>query len=161
MSTTSQPVAVITGSKDALGEAPSDNAAAGLLVATWCRSVGSTWTLELHELHQNTTLGTIRDWISSGVPILQPAPSTTLARALLAEHGLELIRDSATGLSTHTRRPIGYVRAITAPTARGREGNWATRLPRSAVPVLRRIQEVHGPGADLQHKGHGGPIEGH
>jgi hypothetical protein len=37
-----------------------------VLVAVWCRSVGTTWTLELHELDSGMTLGTLVDWISSG-----------------------------------------------------------------------------------------------
>jgi hypothetical protein len=43
-----------------------------VLVAVWCRSVGTTWTLELHELDPGMTLGTLVDWISSGMPTCQP-----------------------------------------------------------------------------------------
>ncbi len=57
--------------------------------AVWCSSVGSTWTLELRELDDNTPLGRVRDWISSGVPISQPEP-TALAYQLLAARGLRL-----------------------------------------------------------------------
>ncbi|MGH3549223.1 MAG: hypothetical protein ACRDQU_14155 [Pseudonocardiaceae bacterium] len=98
----------ITGGKDAFRRAPLGDAAAGVLAAVWCRSVGSVWTLELRELDRDTPLGTIRDWISSGVPISQPRPSEELARALLAEHGLQLVRDPSTDLGTHTRHGIGY-----------------------------------------------------
>lgn len=82
------------------------------LAAVWCRSVGTTWTLELHELDRDTTLGAIVDWISSGVPVSQPAPDE-LARELLAERGLRLIRDSSAGPRTHSRHRIGYVCADT------------------------------------------------
>lgn len=51
------------------------------MAAVWCRSVGTSWTLELHGLDGGTALGTILDWISSGVPIAQPEPDT-LAREL-------------------------------------------------------------------------------
>jgi len=93
----------------------SDDAAAAVLAVLWCRSVGSAWTLELRELDRDTPLGTIRDWINSGVPISQPMPPETLARALLAEHGLHLVRVSSTDRVTHTRRGVGYVRAAPHP----------------------------------------------
>jgi len=109
MNTTApQPASGTTGSKNPVRRAPS---AAEVMAAVWCRSVGSAWTLELRELDRDTGLGPIRDWISSGVPISQQVPPETLARSLLAEHGLALIRVPATGPGTHTRRPIGYVRA--------------------------------------------------
>jgi hypothetical protein len=101
-----------TGTGDAPKPPPLDNAMAGLLVAVWCRAVGSVWTLELREPSEDTPLGTIKDWISSGVPISQPPPQT-LARALLAEHGLTLVGDLSTTPSTPTRHPIGYVCTIT------------------------------------------------
>ena len=67
MSATAPEAAVtITGRKDAVGRSPSDDAAAGVLVAVWCRSVGTSWTLELRGLDRDTALGTVRDWISSG-----------------------------------------------------------------------------------------------
>ncbi len=58
------------------------------LVAVWCRSVGATWTLELHELGSRMTLGALVDWISSGVPTSQPQPDEALVRQLLADRGL-------------------------------------------------------------------------
>ncbi|MGH3669271.1 MAG: hypothetical protein ACRDSH_01355 [Pseudonocardiaceae bacterium] len=109
----------ITGGKDELARAPSDDVAAGVLAAVWCRSVGTCWTLELRELDSDTRLGTIKDWISSGVPISQPAPPESLARELLAEQGLRLVRDPSAGPGTHTRHGIGYARAPIAPSARG------------------------------------------
>ncbi|MGH4022238.1 MAG: hypothetical protein ACREX8_22310 [Gammaproteobacteria bacterium] len=70
--------------------------------------MGGTWTLELHELDRGTTLGTMVDWISSGVPVSQPEPGE-LAHELLAERDLHLFSDSSVGPSTHSRRGIGYV----------------------------------------------------
>jgi hypothetical protein len=133
MTTTApQPAVRTTEVGNAPGGAPLDNAAAGALIAVWCRSVGSAWTLELREPNQDTPLGTIRDWISSGVPISQPPPPQTLARALLAEHGLTLVGDLSTSPGTPTRHPIGYVCAIT-------ELHHAGLTALSAARVGRRI----------------------
>jgi hypothetical protein len=82
-----------------------------LWAAVWCSSVGSTWTLELRELDDNTRLGSIRDWISSSVPISQPEP-TALAYQLLAARGLRLYSES-TGWGTRSRHCVGYVCAET------------------------------------------------
>jgi hypothetical protein len=97
-------------SEYAVRRPPSDGAtaAAPVMAAMWCRSVGSSWTLELRELDGGTALGTILDWISSGVPIAQPEPDT-LARELVAERGLQLFRNSSAGPCTDSRRGIGYV----------------------------------------------------
>jgi hypothetical protein len=81
---------------------------APVLAAVWCCSVGATWTVELHELNSDATLGPIVDWISSGVPISEPEPTTALARELLTEHGFQLIPDSSPGPSSLHRRGIGY-----------------------------------------------------
>ncbi len=61
-------------SRNEVAEPSSDNgaSAAHVLAAVWCRSVGTSWTLELHELGGGTAPGKIMDWISSGVPIGQP-----------------------------------------------------------------------------------------
>lgn len=88
------------------GEVPPDSAP--VLAAMWCRSVGSTWTLELHQLRRGTPHTTLTDWISSGVPISQPEPPEALARDLLAQRGLHLFRDPLTGPCTGSRRGIGY-----------------------------------------------------
>ena len=80
-----------------------------MLLAVWCSSVGSTWTLELREADRDTTLGTLVDWISSGVPTSQPPPDQAVTRALLAEHGLHLYPDTDTRPCTDSRRSIGYV----------------------------------------------------
>lgn len=83
-------------------------ASAPVLAAIWCRSVGTSWTLELHELGPGMARGKIMDRISSGVPISQPEPEA-LARELLAERGLQLFRDSTAGPGARSRRGIGYV----------------------------------------------------
>jgi len=82
-----------------------------VLVAVWCRSVGTIWTLELHELDPGMTLGTLVVWISSGVPTSQPQPDDALAHQLLANRGLHLYPDSTAGPSTPSRSSIGYVNA--------------------------------------------------
>jgi hypothetical protein len=83
-------------------------AAARVLAAVWCRSVGVSWTLELYELGPGMAPGKIMGWVSSGVPISQPEPEA-LARELLAERGLQLFQDSSAGPATRSRRGIGYV----------------------------------------------------
>jgi hypothetical protein len=84
-------------------------ATAPVLAAVWCRSVGTSWTLELHQLRRSTPPLTLVDWISSGVPISQPEPPEALVRELLAQRGLQLFRDSSVGPCTGSRRGIGYV----------------------------------------------------
>lgn len=80
-----------------------------VLAAVWCRSVGTTWTVELHKLDRGTALGTTVDWISSGVPTSQPQPDEQTARELLAGRGLHLYLDPTAGPCTHSRYRIGYV----------------------------------------------------
>lgn len=80
-----------------------------VLAAVWCRSVGTTWTVELHKLDRGTALGTTVDWISSGVPTSQRQPHEDMARELLASRGLHLYLDSTAGPCTHSRYSIGYV----------------------------------------------------
>ncbi|MCA1704989.1 MAG: hypothetical protein LC808_17690 [Actinobacteria bacterium] len=82
---------------------------APVLAAVWCRSVGTTWTIELHELDRGTSLGTTVDWISSGVPTSQRQPHEDMARDLLAGRGLALYPDSTAGPCTQSRYSIGYV----------------------------------------------------
>jgi hypothetical protein len=79
-----------------------------VLVALWCRSVGVCWTLELYEPDGGMAPGIITDWITSGVPISQPAPET-LARELLADRDLWLLPDSSVGPCTLNRHGVGYV----------------------------------------------------
>jgi hypothetical protein len=92
-----------------------DTAEVGVLMAVWCCSVGTTWTLELRELGRDGVLGTTIDWISSGVPIAHPAPEA-LVHELLAARGLRLSGDSPAGPPTRSRYPIGYAYPDTAPT---------------------------------------------
>jgi hypothetical protein len=106
MSTTA---AAITIRDHTLGATTSVDAVAGALAVVWCRSVGTSWTLELYEPGGGGALGTITDWIPSGVPISQPQPSKALARELLAQRGLLLFGDSSAGSCTHNRRGVGYV----------------------------------------------------
>lgn len=83
-------------------------ASALALAAAWCCSVGTTWTLELHELLQNMQLGPVVDWISSGVPVTQPRPDR-LTCDLLATRRLWLFPDPSPDSRTNTRHRIGYV----------------------------------------------------
>ncbi|MGH4008113.1 MAG: hypothetical protein ACRDTH_08145 [Pseudonocardiaceae bacterium] len=110
MSTTAPEESVMVTGRGYAARPTSDDVAASapVLAAVWCRSVGSSWTLELHQLGRGTALGTVTDWISSGVPISQPEPEA-LARTLLAERRLHLFRDSSAGPGTHNRHCIGYV----------------------------------------------------
>ncbi len=102
--------ATVTDRKSTLERPTSDYvaAAARVLIAVWCRSVGTSWTLELHEYGVGTAPGRVVDWISSGVPISQPEPDT-LVRDLLAARRLHLFGDSSAGPGTHSRCGIGYV----------------------------------------------------
>jgi hypothetical protein len=80
-----------------------------VLAAVWCRSVGATWTVELHKLGRGAALGTTVDWISSGVPTSQPPPPEDMARELLAGRGLQLYPDPTAWPCTQSRHSIGYV----------------------------------------------------
>jgi hypothetical protein len=82
---TANETATITARSTAGGQLTSGDGAAaeGVLAAVWCGSVGTSWTLELHDLDGGTARGRIVDWISSGV-ISQSEPDA-LARELLAE----------------------------------------------------------------------------
>jgi hypothetical protein len=110
MSTTAPKESTTVTSRKYAGQPTSDEgaAAACVLAAVWCRSVGASWTVELHQLGRGAALGIVTDWISSGVPISQPEPEV-LARKLLAERRLHLFRDPSAGPDTHTRHGIGYV----------------------------------------------------
>ncbi|MGH3774618.1 MAG: hypothetical protein ACRDRR_02595 [Pseudonocardiaceae bacterium] len=110
MSTTAPEASSTATGRKRAGQATSDDAVASapVLAAVWCRSVGTSWTLELHELGPGMAPRKIIDWISSGVPISQPEPEP-LARELLAERGLQLFRDSSAGPGTRSRHGIGYV----------------------------------------------------
>ena len=107
---TANETTTITARSTAGGQLTSGDGAAaeGVLAAVWWRSVGTSWTLELHDLDGGTACGRIVDWISSGIPISQSEPDA-LARELLAERGLALFGDCSVGPCTHSRRGIGYV----------------------------------------------------
>jgi hypothetical protein len=82
-----------------------------VLVASWCRSVGTTWTLELRPLEHGAPAGQPVDWISSGIPTSQPVPDEW-AEDLLAERGLLLLRDTpgdGDAARGAIRRVIGHV----------------------------------------------------
>lgn len=102
--------ATMTAQTDAVGWPAPDKiaAAASALAAVWCRSVGSSWTVEVHQLDDGAAPGTVVDWVNSGIPISQPEPDA-LARGLLAERGLQLFRNSSVGPCTSSRHGIGYV----------------------------------------------------
>jgi hypothetical protein len=109
MNTTTASRHVTTSRQYPHGQSPSDDGAvASVFAAVWCRSVGTCWTLELYQPSEGTAHGIITDWITSGVPISQPAPDA-LARELLADRGLQLFRDSSAGPCTPNRHAIGYV----------------------------------------------------
>lgn len=80
-----------------------------VFTASWCRSVGTTWTVELRSLDR-AELGCPVEWICSGVPTQQPAPERQ-TDDLLRERGLLLFPvDPAEATSrTRSRRLIGYV----------------------------------------------------
>lgn len=107
--TTPQNATLLPGQRQAPERPTSSPPAAGVLAAVWCRSVGASWTLELRELDDGPTPGTITDWITSGIPISQPEPPAALARELLAGRGLQLFTDPSIGPWTHNRHGIGYV----------------------------------------------------
>jgi len=110
------------------------------LLAMWCSSVGSTWTLELHTPTQDTTLGPLVDWITSEVPTSEPEPDEALAHALLAQHGLRLSPDTDAGPRTHTRRSIGYVNTPTPSL----DASAAAARPTSGAPDTVRQAAVDG-----------------
>lgn len=91
------------------GDGYRDNAAAAarVLAAVWCRSVGTSWTLELRKLRRGTALGPVVDWINSGVPISQPAPTRCSPNA-----GCTCFASSSPAL----RRTIGIASATCAET---------------------------------------------
>ncbi|MGH3915068.1 MAG: hypothetical protein ACRDTC_16925 [Pseudonocardiaceae bacterium] len=109
MSTTARGANAMLTSQNYPRGRQSPDSVLGVLTAVWCRSVGNSWTLELRELGRGTALGTIRDWITSGVPISHSEPLEEVARELLAERGLHLFSDSSAWPATHNRYGIGYV----------------------------------------------------
>lgn len=78
-----------------------------VMTASWSCSVGSTWTVVLHTSGL-TTRPNPTAWISSGVPITEPAPES-LARTLLAEHGFQLFSDADDTQRTRSVHRFGFV----------------------------------------------------
>jgi hypothetical protein len=83
-----------------------------VFTASWCCSVGTTWTVELRSA-DDTALGRPVEWICSGVPTDQPTPERQTAD-LLGERGLLLFPASPVDSvdsppRTRSRRLIGYV----------------------------------------------------
>lgn len=83
--------------------------ASHVLTASWCCSVGMTWTVELRPVNR-ATLGPPVEWICSGVPTTQPAPEGQIAD-LLRERDLLLfpVEPAPRPARTRSRRLIGYV----------------------------------------------------
>jgi hypothetical protein len=83
-----------------------------VFTASWCCSVGATWTIELRSA-DDTTVGRPVEWICSGVPTEQPAPERQTAD-LLGERDLLLFpispaRSIDSPPRSRSRRLIGYV----------------------------------------------------
>jgi hypothetical protein len=102
-----------------------------VLVAAWCRSVGTTWTLELRSLDHGELAGRVVDWIPSGVPTSQPVPDTS-AENLLAERGLVLFRDASGGSNAADANQPSQRRVI-GPVTRDAE---AMRLARTIAEEI-------------------------
>jgi hypothetical protein len=111
-----------------------------VLAAVWCCSVGATWTVELHAFDRGAVLGTIVDWLSSGVPISEPQPTAALARELLTERGFQLFLDSSTGPSCPHRRGIGYACRDADLIEAGTRGMGPGRGPATTRPAGSRIR---------------------
>ena len=84
-----------------------------VLAASWCRSVGATWTVELRSVHTTAQTGPVVEWICSGVPTRLPTPERQTVD-LLGEHGLLLFPDDPVEAvesvpRARSRRLIGYV----------------------------------------------------
>jgi hypothetical protein len=83
-----------------------------VFTASWCCSVGTTWTVELRSV-DDAALGRPAEWICSGVPTEQPTPERQTAD-LLAERDLLLFPVSPvhpvdSPPRSRSRRLIGYV----------------------------------------------------
>ena len=94
--------------------APAEQATPGsdVFTASWCCSVGATWTVELRSA-DDAALGRPVEWICSGIPTEQPAPERH-TDDLLCERGLLLfpVSPDSAGDSpprSRSRRLIGYV----------------------------------------------------
>lgn len=100
------------------GQARQGIDADSVLVASWCRSVGATWTVELRSWHGRPVPnpagaaqgGPVVEWICSGVPTELPAPDGQTVEVLGARD-LLLFPDGPVvpAPRTRSRRVIGYV----------------------------------------------------
>lgn len=80
-----------------------------VFAASWCCSVGLSWTVELRPVEATLTAPAV-EWICSGVPTQLAVPERQTAD-LLSEHGLLLFPDGPVEPTprTRSRRLIGYV----------------------------------------------------
>lgn len=117
-----------------------------VLAAVWCCSVGVMWTVELHERGHGMALGTIVDWISSGLPISEPEPTAALAHELLAQRGFQLSPDTSAGPTC----PAPARHRLRAPRWRpDRRGHpWCTALPGAPLSADHRLPDLP-PGAGV------------
>jgi hypothetical protein len=86
------------------------NTASCVFAASWCCSVGLSWTIELRPVDEGTLTGPAVEWICSGVPTQLPVPERQSAD-LLSERGLLLFPDDPAEPTprARSRRLIGYV----------------------------------------------------
>jgi hypothetical protein len=81
-----------------------------VFAASWCCSVGLTWTIELRPVDEATLRDPAVEWICSGVPTQLAAPERQITD-LLSERDLLLFPDDPVEPSprARSRRLIGYV----------------------------------------------------
>ncbi|MGH3883807.1 MAG: hypothetical protein ACRDRY_12920 [Pseudonocardiaceae bacterium] len=84
-----------------------------MFAASWCCSVGMSWTVELRPVEQAALTGPAVEWICSGIPTQLPAPEHQTVH-LLGERGLLLFPDEPVepvelAPRARSRRLIGYV----------------------------------------------------
>ncbi len=84
-----------------------------VFAASWCCSVGMSWTVELRPVEEGVLTGPAVEWICSGVPTQLPAPERQTVH-LLGERGLLLypgdsLEQVKLAPRARSRRLIGYV----------------------------------------------------
>jgi hypothetical protein len=80
-----------------------------VFIASWCCSVGATWTVELRPV-DGAIQGPPVEWICSGVPTQQPLPERQTADLLRERDLLLFPADPVEPVPrTRSRRLIGYV----------------------------------------------------
>lgn len=87
-----------------------DTTGSCVFAASWCCSVGLTWTVELRPVEEATLRGPAVEWICSGVPTQLAAPERQITD-LLSERDLLLFPDNPVEPTprARSRRLIGYV----------------------------------------------------